>query len=64
MDKNELIAKQQLEIEDLKIELGQKNAQISSAYNLVNFVQQWSTKCDDFPRMAMNRCIQITRELE
>ncbi len=64
MDKNELIAKQQLQIEDLKIELSEKNDQISSAYELANFVQQCSTKCDDFPRMAMNSCIQITRELE
>ncbi len=64
MDKNELIAKQQLEIEELKIELDQKNAQISSAYNLANFVQQWSTKCEGFPKMAMTRCIQITRALK
>ena len=64
LKKDELISKQQLEIEDLKAKICEMNISIDRVKNDLIFVQQWSIQCPDFPRVAMNHICSATRELE
>ena len=53
MTKDELITKQQIEIEDLKAEIDGMKSAIGEARSHLWRPEQWSPKCDDFPRIAM-----------
>lgn len=53
MTKDELITKQQLEIETLKAEMEGMMEVIRDARNHLWRPEQWNPKCDDFPRVAM-----------
>ena len=53
MNKDELIVKQQLEIESLKIQIDTYELACSDARACLNHPEQWSMKCPDFPKVAM-----------
>lgn len=50
--KEELITKQQLEIEELKIKLNEYKEVCADIRNHLWRPKQWSTKCPDFPKVA------------
>lgn len=54
MTKDELIVKQQLEIEGLKKTIIEYNNSINRARACLWHPEQWSTKSPDFPKVAMN----------
>ena len=58
-----LIAKQQLEIESLKMKILECRNAVNIALNSLNHVEQWSIKCPDFPRVSMNGVCSARREL-
>lgn len=58
MNKDELIAKQQMEIEDLKSEIDGYKDYCKDARNFLNYAEQWSVKCPDFPKVAMRSIVQ------
>ena len=64
MTKEELITKQQLEIEELKARIGELSDSIERASSHLIYIQQWSMKCPDFPRVAMSRICSAVNELE
>jgi len=64
MDKNELITKQQLEIEDLKIVISGYKGACADARNFLWRPEQWSTKCPDFPKVAMSGIVRARQALE
>jgi hypothetical protein len=53
MTKEELIVKQQLEIEELKWQIMEYKSACSDARGYLCRPEQWSMKCPDFPRVAM-----------
>lgn len=53
MTKDELIAKQQIEIEELKIQARDYRQAIADALDYLHHPEQWSMKCPDFPKVAM-----------
>ena len=53
MTTDELIVKQQIEIENLKEEIESIKAACKEAKSHLWRPEQWSTKCPDFPRVAM-----------
>jgi hypothetical protein len=64
MTKDELIVKQQMEIEELKTNISDiKSVRDEVRSHLVR-VEQWSTKCPDFPRIAMNGVVLSLRAME
>lgn len=64
MTKDELITKQQLEIEELKLEVASIRAACAEACAHLWRPEQWSTKCPDFPKAAMTGIVQARRVLE
>ena len=54
MNKDELIVKQQLEIEELKLKIADHEDACSGAISCLCRPEQWSTKCSDFPKVAMS----------
>ena len=64
MDKDELITKQQLEIEELKATIDGYKSSCSDARNFLWRPEQWSTKCPDFPKVAMSGIIKARQALE
>lgn len=60
MTNSELIAKQQLEIEQLKEAIDNQKVAMGLAYEYAISVQQWSTNADKFPNVAMHAAIEIT----
>jgi len=64
MTRDELITKQQLEIEELKIQLLQMRNICIEARNELIYAEQWSPKCPDFPRVAMNAIVKARYQLE
>lgn len=64
MNKDELIAKQQLEIEYLKSEIESIRSACASARNHLWRPEQWSTKCPDFPKVAMTGIVQARQALD
>lgn len=62
MNKDELIAKQQLEIENLKSRLSEINKDLKKINCFLWKPEQWSTKCDDFGKVAM-RAIVSSRKI-
>lgn len=64
MTTNELIVKQQLEIEQLKSEIKEYEAACQEARSALNHPEQWSTKCPDFPKVAMRGILRARQALE
>lgn len=54
MTKEELICKQQLEIESLKARIVAYKDACDDARNFLIHPEQWSMKCPDFPKVAMS----------
>lgn len=63
MTKDELITKQQLEIEDLKSAIDNYKSACNDARGYLCRIEQWSTKCPDFPRVAMSGIVLAMRAL-
>ena len=63
MTEHELIAKQQLEIESLKIVIDELRDSINSAIYPLIFIQQWGTTSPEFPRKALNAIIEAQKIL-
>lgn len=63
MTKDELIVKQQLEIEELKISLSEYRETCDSVSKILWRPEQWSTKCPDFPKVAMNAIVHAQQLL-
>ena len=57
MTKDELIVKQQLEIKELNEQIEEIKSAVSEASNCLWKPEQWSTKCPDFPKVAMEGII-------
>lgn len=64
MDKNELIVKQQLEIEELKIVIDEYKKACDAARNHLWRPEQWSMKCPDFPKVAMSGILRARDAIE
>jgi hypothetical protein len=64
MNKDELIVKQALEIEQLKETIQDYKNAISDARNCLWRPEQWSTKCPDFPKVSMNGILKARNALE
>ena len=64
MNKDELIVKQQLEIEELRHRLELYFWAAKSAHNRLVYVQQWSMKDDKFANVAMCAAVEGVRDLE
>ena len=62
MTSDELIAKQQLEIERLKSDVSRLNKACDKAKQSLWRPEQWSPKCPDFPAVAM-RAILRARDI-
>lgn len=58
MTKDELITKQQLEIEELKKEVKNHKIARSDAKMILIHAEQWSTKSDEFPKVAMSAIVR------
>ena len=64
MSKDELIVKQQLEIEELKQRIESYYESAKSVHNRLVYVQQWSMKDDKFANVAMCAAVEGVRDLE
>jgi hypothetical protein len=64
MTKDELITKQQLEIEELKATISENKEDVRGAMLILIHAEQWSTKCDDFPGVAMSAIVRARDALE
>ena len=64
MNKDKLIVKQQLEIEELKERLALYDQSIHEALNELYMPEQWSTKCPDFPKVAMTGIVKARKAIE
>jgi len=64
MNQVELIAKQQIEIEELKQEIGYLKDCKKQALNELIHCEQWSIESDEFPRLAMNCVVNARQALE
>jgi hypothetical protein len=64
MTKDDLIVKQQLEIEALKEEIGNIREACSEARNHLWRPEQWGTKGHDFPKVAMMGIIKARQALD
>ena len=58
MTKDELITKQQIEIEELKTTVSSLREMCRSASAKLWRPEQWSTKCPDFPKVAMSAIVK------
>ena len=64
MTKDELITKQQLEIEELKALLIENKQASDDALACLWHPEQWSMKCPDFPKVAMRGILSARDALE
>jgi len=64
MTKDELIVKQQLEIEELKEVIIEYKSACSDARSYLWRPEQWSTKCPDFPKVAMRGIVQARQAID
>ena len=64
MSKDELIVKQQLEIEELKVRLAEHIEAVYDALGCLNHPEQWSMSCPDFPQVAMTGIVGARRAIE
>lgn len=58
MTKDELITKQQIEIESLKEEVARNKEACKDARVALCRPEQWSMRCPDFPKVAMRGILQ------
>ena len=63
MNKDELIVKQQIEIEALKRRIEFYRESARSAYGSFIKIQQWDMKDDEFPKVSMSAAIFGAHEL-
>jgi len=63
MSKDELIVKQQLEIESLKETVLECKSIFAEASHYLIYVQQWSIDADEFPRVAMSGVVKACNQL-
>lgn len=59
--KDELIVKQQLQIEDLKAEVKQLKDLCREAAGHLYTPEQWSKECEDFPTIAMTAIVRANQ---
>ena len=64
MTKDELITKQQLEIEELKIVIGNYKDACKDVRGFLWRPEQWSMKCPDFPKVAMSGIINARNAID
>lgn len=64
MNKEELIVKQQLEIEELKTTIDNYKKACDDARNYLWRPEQWSTKCPDFPKVAMSGIVKARQAID
>ncbi len=64
MNKDELIVKQQLEIEDLKTAINNYKDACNAVRGYLWRPEQWSTKCPDFPKIAMEGIVNAIRAID
>ena len=64
MTKDELITKQQLEIEELKQAINERDEICRDARMYLNHAEQWSPKCHEFPRVAMNAIVKARNAID
>lgn len=64
MTKDELITKQQIEIEELKLTIDSYKATCDAVRGYLCRPEQWSTKCPDFPKVAMAGIVLAMRAIE
>lgn len=64
MTKDELITKQQIEIEELKSTIDSYKDTCNAVRGYLCMPYQWSTKCPDFPKVAMTGIVQAIRAIE
>lgn len=64
MNKDEIIAKQQIEIEELKEELGSIRQACKEARNHLWRPEQWNLKCPDFPKVAMTGILRARQAID
>lgn len=64
MNKEGLIVKQQLEIEELKAIIGRYKSACSSARSFLWRPEQWNTKCPDFPKTAMSGIVRARQAID
>ena len=64
MTKDELITKQQLEIEELKAEISEIKAACREARNYLWRPEQWSMKSPEFPKVAMLGIVKARQAIE
>jgi len=64
MKKDELIAKQQLEIEELKTTIEEYKDVCNAVRGYLWRPEQWSTKCPDFPKVAMSGIVNAIRAVD
>ena len=59
--KDELIVRQQMEIEDLKAEVKQLKDLCREASNHLYMPEQWSAECPDFPKVARTAIVRANQ---
>ena len=64
MSKDELIVKQQLEIESLKEKLEAQKQACDDATLYLYRPEQWSLSCPDFPKVAMKGILKARDALQ
>ena len=64
MTKDELIAKQQLEIESQREYIAQIKDDCKTALAILYRPEQWSKSCPDFPDVAMSSIVSARMALE
>jgi hypothetical protein len=62
--KDELIVKQQLEIEELKLAIDDYKNTCNAVRGYLWGPEQWSIKCPDFPKVAMTGIVQAMRAVD
>jgi hypothetical protein len=64
MTKDELITKQQLEIEELKAEIKSIKEACREAMGYLWRPEQWSTECPEFPKVAMLGIVKARQAID
>ena len=64
VNQDELVAKQQLEIEELPIIKNKSKSACNEARNSLWRPEQWSIKCPDFPKVAMSGIIKARQAID
>jgi len=62
--KDQLIVKQQFEIEKLKETIDSYKNACSEARKQLIYCEQWSIKCSDFPKVAMSGIVRAALSIE